>query len=169
MLDVIDKRGRKMRDQRKRPVLCDEQSRFMPFGSPPRDMFGRGNYWSPLASPPLTPLPAPTIVIPFEDPLSTTQPPQPEEPTSEEPRSVHFADAESSESCHTWRQEPESDAENPWAGHMGDDNEQRQPMQTDGSNQIAFLSTFNRQSRTTNGDDHMGHDGEDHPANSHEN
>jgi hypothetical protein len=61
MLDVVDRKGRKMRNQRKRPVLCEEVSWFEPFGSPPRDIYGRGNYWSPPNSPSLAPIPGPLI------------------------------------------------------------------------------------------------------------
>ena len=61
MLDVVDRKGRKMRNQRKRPVLCEEVSWFELFGSPPRDIYGRGNYWSPPNSPSLAPIPAPLI------------------------------------------------------------------------------------------------------------
>ena len=58
MLDVVDRKGRRMRNQRKRPVLCEEVSWFELFGSPPRDIYGRGNYWSPPNSPSLAPIPA---------------------------------------------------------------------------------------------------------------
>ena len=60
-LYVVDKRGRRMRNEIQRPVLCEEASWFQLFGSPPRDNHGRGNYWSPPNSPSLAPIPAPLI------------------------------------------------------------------------------------------------------------
>ena len=60
-LYVVDKRGRRMRNEIQRPVLCEEASWFQLFGSPPRDSHGCGNYWSPPNSPSLAPIPAPLI------------------------------------------------------------------------------------------------------------
>ena len=57
LLDVVDKKGRRMRHVPQRPVLCEEGYWYSPFGSPPRDVYGRGNYWSPPDSPSLDPIP----------------------------------------------------------------------------------------------------------------